>query len=98
MSMQALQSLLVAVLVAGCLVYAGWSLAPRSLRRWLGQKLLPWPLPAWLKRPLLAATRMQGGCGCDGCDAPLASEQSGQGAPVKTVHVLRGNYRRKPPA
>jgi hypothetical protein len=65
-----MQTLVMTMLVAACFVYALWTLAPRAARRRLAQALLTWPLPAVLHRPLQAAARMQGGCGCDGCDQP----------------------------
>jgi ferrous iron transport protein B len=65
-----MQQLLVALLVFVCGVYAAWSLCPKVPRRWLATVLLKLPLPGWCQKPLQAAVRMQGGCGCDGCDAP----------------------------
>jgi len=34
-------------------------------------------LPMLIQRPLLAATRLQGGCGCDGCDRSTAAKSPG---------------------
>ena len=83
-----MQHILAAILVCVCGVYAAWSLCPKAPRRWLATCLLKLPLPAWCQKPLLAAVRMQGGCGCDGCDAP---------APVqaKPVTFVRSADRRK---
>jgi hypothetical protein len=64
------QTFIVALLVAGCFVYAVWTLGPKRLRSGVAKALLQWPLPAVLKKPVTAATRMQGGCGCNGCDSP----------------------------
>jgi hypothetical protein len=69
-----MQNLVVTALVVVCFVYALWTLAPKVPRRWMAQSLLKLPLPVPLQKPLLAAARLQGGCGCDGCDGP-ASDQ-----------------------
>ncbi|RFO98886.1 hypothetical protein DIC66_03170 [Rhodoferax lacus] len=76
-----MQAFVVAVLVAGCFVYALWTLGPKAPRQRLALALLKWPLPALLQKPLSAAARMQGGCGCDGCDQPSALKPAaGKGA------------------
>jgi hypothetical protein len=66
-----MQNLVVGLVVAVCFVYAAWILAPKAPRRQFTLVLLKLPLPAVLQKPLNAAARMQGGCGCDGCDAPV---------------------------
>jgi hypothetical protein len=62
------QTWIVAPVVASSFVYAGWSLAPSSLRRWVAQRLqrlwLPAPLRQWAQARAVKAS----GCGCDGCD------------------------------
>lgn len=64
------QSVIVALLVAGSFAYAGWTLLPQAARRALASGLLRLPLPgrwrAYLQTVARAAT---GGCGCSGCDA-----------------------------
>lgn len=67
-----MQSLLVALIVAVCAVYAGWSLMPAAWRRSLARRLLRWPvLGRWR-----AVQRAAGGAaGCGGCgdcgEAPI---------------------------
>ena len=78
-----MQTLLVALVVAGSFVYALWTLAPKVPRSRLAKALLKWPLPGLLRKPLLAAARLQGGCGCDGCDTPAAA--AGQSKPLVFV-------------
>ena len=64
-----MQVVLVALLVAGCFVYAAWTLMPRAAKQALATALLKRPLPpfaaAVLRRHAVATT----GCACDGCDA-----------------------------
>src|SRR6218665_850834 len=48
----ALQTLVVALLVAGCTVYAVWTLMPAALRRRAASAMLRWPLPAAATAPL----------------------------------------------
>lgn len=67
-----LQSLVVDVVVACSLVYATWALSPKALRSRVAAMLLKQPHPRWLNKPLQAAIRQQGGCGCDGCDGSAA--------------------------
>lgn len=80
-----MQTLLVAVLVTACFAYALWTLAPKALRRGCALALLRLPLPALLQKPLGAAARWQGGCGCDGCDKPPAVGTTAQSKPVVFV-------------
>jgi hypothetical protein len=67
-----LQTLVVALLVVGCSVYAAWSLMPGAARRAIALRLLKLNPPALFARPLQRAVTKAAGCGCDGCDhAPL---------------------------
>ena len=100
-----LQNTIVALLVGACFVYALWTLAPKAPRSRLATALLKLPLPVLLQRPLLAAARQQGGCGCDGCDRSAVSEKplnqanSGplQKAGYQPVTFVRGNFSKKTP-
>lgn len=78
-----MQHLVVAILVAACFVYAAWTLGPKVPRRRLALALLKLPLPAVLQKPLHAAARLQGGCGCDGCDTPAP------GAPKPVIFMRK---------
>ena len=73
-----MQSFVVALLVAGCCLYALWTLGPKTPRQRVALNLLKWPLPAVLKKPVAAAARLQGGCACNGCDRSSATK-SGTG-------------------
>jgi hypothetical protein len=63
-----LQSLVVAMIVIGCAIYAAWTLMPAASRRGIAVALLKLPLPggmaAFMRRHSVAAS----GCACDGCD------------------------------
>jgi len=84
------QSLIVALLVLGSSVYAGWSLMPAGAKRALAERLLRWPLPAWAARPLQRATVPVPGCGsCGGC--------GGAAAPKKTPVVHTVTFHRRLP-
>lgn len=78
------QTWVVAPVVALCFAYAGWSMAPASLRRWVAQQLLrlslPVPLRHWAQARAVAAS----GCGgCGGCDhKPVARAKSGASGPA----------------
>ena len=99
------QSLTVTLIVGCCFVYALWTLAPKALRSRLATALLKLPLPVLLQKPLTAAARQQGGCGCDGCDRSdsqntkpgqaLAGSLEAQG--LKPVTLVRGHYSKKTP-
>lgn len=82
-----MQSMVVAVLVLGCAVYALWSLMPAAPRRALATALLKLPLPASFTGPLRRATRAASGCGCDGCDhAPSKAGKTARGGlPVSNL-------------
>lgn len=65
-----LQTVIVALLVAGSFVYAAWTLLPQAARRALASGLLHLPLPGrWRARLQIVARAAAGGCGCSGCDA-----------------------------
>lgn len=66
----AVQTVLVALIVAACVVYAAWALMPAAGRRGIAGALTKLPLPEGLARRLARAAKAPGGCGCDGCDAP----------------------------
>ncbi len=99
------QSLTVALIVGCCFAYALWTLAPKALRSRLATALLKMPLPLLVQKPLAAAARQQGGCGCDGCDRSdsqktkpgqaLADSLEAQG--LKPITLVRGNYAKKTP-
>ena len=99
------QNIIVALLVAGCFVYALWTLAPKAQRSRLATALLKLPLPSVLQKPLTAAARQQGGCGCNGCDRsssainPATPGTAGQEmkAEFQPLTFVRGNYAKKPP-
>jgi hypothetical protein len=67
-----MQSLVVALIVAGCAVYAAWTLMPGASRRAIAVALLKLPLPdgmaAFMRRHSVVAS----GCACDGCDKSVA--------------------------
>ena len=64
-----MQSLIVALLVSGCVFYAVWTLMPATLRRTMAVSLLRLPhLPRRLESTLRRSARAASGCGCDGCD------------------------------
>jgi hypothetical protein len=74
-----MQSLIVALIVVACTVYAVWVLMPSALRRALALRLQHGPWPAFLARHLRRAALAPTGCGCDGgCDAnkPAAPAQA----------------------
>ena len=62
------QSLIVALLVTACSVYAVWALMPSAARRPFAGWMLKLPLPALLATPFERAARATSSCGCDGCD------------------------------
>ena len=86
------QSLIAALLVAGCLLYASWTLAPRALRRTFAaavirRSALVQRLPSGWQAALQKASLSSagGGCGCDasegpgGCSAQRTVQGNGQG-------------------
>jgi hypothetical protein len=80
-----MQALVVALLVAGCSIYAAWTLMPAAARRAVALSMLKLPLPdAFVERMRKAAT-MSSGCGCDGCDSAPAKAAS-KAPQVVTFH------------
>ncbi|MDR3453203.1 MAG: hypothetical protein P4L96_10435 [Rhodoferax sp.] len=80
-----LQALLVYAVVACCTVYAAWTLAPASLKRFITTALMagsPYlrASPRWQ-----AWARLPGGCGsgCSGCSSGAVPSA----APSKTVKI-----------
>ena len=67
------QALLVALLVAGSVVYVAWTLASRNWRAATLDFLLRAPMPGWLRRwlrgrqPAQGGTASSGGCHCESC-------------------------------
>ncbi|HEY4068195.1 MAG TPA: hypothetical protein VGM74_14950 [Burkholderiaceae bacterium] len=69
-----MQTLIVALVVAACSVYAAWTLMPAAARRALATAMLKLPLPAPFALKMRKAATLSSGCGCDGCDsAPVKS-------------------------
>jgi hypothetical protein len=97
------QSIIVALLVGGCFVYALLTMAPKAPRSRFATGLLKLPLPMVLQRQLTAAARQQGGCCCDGCDRSTAARNTAaQGSADKEIKpafqpitFVRGNYAKK---
>ena len=87
--MHAAQTLIVAMLVPLCTLYAAWKLMPAAARRTLALILLRvphWPRP--LEATLRRAAQARSGCGCDGCDR--AEPKSAAAAPaVQTIVIHR---------
>ena len=78
----AVQSLVVALIVLACAVYAAWTLMPAATRRTMAAAMLKLPLPEVLARPFRRAMRSGSGCGgCDSCGDTAI--------PVKNVTVHR---------
>jgi len=81
-----MQTLIVALLVLGCVVYASWTLMPGAARRSIARSLAKLPLPESLAARLRQAATASSGCGCDGCDR--APAKSGPKAPqVVSFHA-----------
>jgi len=55
-------------IVAGCAVFALWTLMPSALRRACAAAALHLPLPAALSASLRRTTQAPVSCSCDGCD------------------------------
>ncbi len=79
-----MQDFLVALIVTGCAVYATWVLMPAAWRRAIAGRALGLPLPQVVRLRLERLARRAPGCGCDGCDAPVA-KTPGQAQPVRFV-------------
>ena len=71
-----MQSLIVALLVVGCSVYAAWTLMPAAARRAIASMLLKLPLPNGFAQKMRKAATVSSGCGCDGCDSSPAKAAS----------------------
>ena len=71
-----MQSLIVALLVVGCSVYAAWTLMPAAARRAIASMLLKLPLPNGFAQKMRKAATVSSGCGCDGCDSAPAKAAS----------------------
>jgi hypothetical protein len=84
-----LQALVVAVLVAGCLFYAVWTLMPASARRRIATILLARPLPGFVADALRPYTSSASGCGCDGCNRSSRPGAAPSGATPITFHRRR---------
>ena len=89
----ALQSLLVFLLVAGCFVYAAWTLMPQVVRRVLIDALLRLPLPEAGRAALQKSLSTSGGCHCSGCDH--AQPKAG-GVKAAAPQVLVFHPRKRP--
>jgi hypothetical protein len=63
-----MQTLIVALLVTGCSVFAVWTLMPAAARRTLATALLKLPLPTFAAARMRRAATVSSGCGCDGSD------------------------------
>lgn len=80
-----LQTLIVALLVVGCSVYAAWTLMPAAARRAIASSLLKLPLPNAFALKMHKAATVSSGCGCDGCDnAP--TKAASKASQVVTFH------------
>jgi hypothetical protein len=75
------QSLVVALVVASCTVYAAWRLLPAAARRGIATALLGLPLPEGIARFMRKHSVAAGGCACEGCDHAAPKPESG-------VHVI----------
>ena len=62
------QTIVVALLVTGCAVYATWTLLPAAARRALARSLSALPAPDRVRGWLRARAVATHSCGCDGCD------------------------------
>ncbi len=78
-----IQTLLVAVLVLGCAVYASWTLMPAGLRRRLAQHLLQVRWPSVVTQRLRRHAQAASGCGCDGCDHATKPADPAQPQPIR---------------
>jgi len=81
-----MQTLIVAMLVTGCFVYAAWTLMPAAARRAIALSLLKLPLPGGFAQKLRRAVNVSSGCGCDGCDHAPAKAAPKQQPQVVTFH------------
>ena len=88
------QTIVVALLVAACALYAVWTLMPAAARRKLAAAALP--EPPGVRRFLRPYAKADSGCGCSGCDRaekpgkPVApSSASGTTVAPITFHKRR---------
>jgi len=89
-----MQTVVVALIVLACSVYAVWSLLPAAARRGIARNALKLPLPAraasFMQRHASAAS----GCGCDGCDhAPSAGAKRAAAAGPRPITFHRPTRR-----
>jgi hypothetical protein len=82
MTAMLLQSLVAALMVASCTLYAAWTLMPAAWRRATALALLKLPLPAGAAAFLHKHSIVASGCACDGCD------KSALKAPPPRVHTI----------
>jgi len=83
------QSLLVALIVGACAVYALWKLVPSAARRHFANAALRLPLPPLLA-PLRRAMQAANACGCDGCDVVARKPDAGAAQPLRFHPRRRG--------
>ncbi len=83
-----MQTLIVALLVVACSVYAAWTLMPAAARRGIASALLKLPLPGAFAAKMRRAATVSSGCGCDGCDHAPA-KAAPQAPQVVTFHRRR---------
>ena len=88
-----MQSLVVALLVAGCAVYVAWSLMPAALRRAIALALLKLPLPGGVATFMRRHSAQASGCGCDGCDKSVL--KAGPAAGPATTATITFHPRRR---
>ena len=85
------QTVLAALLVAACAIYAVWALLPGAARRPIARALLRIRWPQRLATRLQRHAEASDGCACDGCD-----QQTQSAGPQSTEHPIR--LHRSPPA
>ncbi len=77
------QSLIVAILVAACSLYAAWTLMPAAARRGIARALLKLRLPAAVASRLQRQLEPSTGCACDGCDAGSKKPGASDPQPIR---------------
>src|SRR5688500_10673051 len=78
-----IQTLVVAVLVLGCAVYARWPLMPAGIRRRGARHLLQVPAPAIVSARLRRHAAAAGGGGCDGGGHATTPADPAQAQPTR---------------
>jgi hypothetical protein len=78
-----IQTSVVAALVLGCTIYAGWTLMPASARRLLAEQLLRLRWPSRVRALLHRHAQATSGCGCDGCDHGAKPRDPAQAQPIR---------------